>query len=120
MLPSLPPHTVYAILAYIERLGKMYLMKIHHGNAFVNAAGSTWRVVFVLAFMPWLRQYRYMARYGDDWKAEIKLANRRSMLSLKNSKHDGEDGNAGKVDIQKTFQAAKHVAADIVDELVEG
>eukprot|EP00562_Extubocellulus_spinifer_P015470 CAMPEP_0178572934 /NCGR_PEP_ID=MMETSP0697-20121206/18502_1 /TAXON_ID=265572 /ORGANISM="Extubocellulus spinifer, Strain CCMP396" /LENGTH=1173 /DNA_ID=CAMNT_0020207725 /DNA_START=93 /DNA_END=3616 /DNA_ORIENTATION=- len=102
---------------YIERLGKMYLMKIRHGNAFANAAGSTWRVVFVLAFMPWLRQYRYMARYGDDWKAEIKLAN---MPGLKNSEHDGDDGKAGKVIIRKTLQTAKNVAAEVVDELVEG
>lgn len=119
-LPPSRPTIVHTSLAYIERLGKMYLMKIHHGSRFANAAGSTWRVVFVLAFMPWLRQYRYMARYGNDWKAEIKLANRRNMLGLKNSKHDGEDGKAAKVSIQKVFQTAKHVAAELVDELVEG
>jgi len=43
---------------YIERLGLMYIMKLRHGNNFGNRAGSIWRLLFVLALMPWLRKYR--------------------------------------------------------------
>jgi len=43
---------------YIERLGVMYMMKLRHGNRFGSQAGSTWRLLFVFALMPWLRKYR--------------------------------------------------------------
>lgn len=106
-------HSIRLSLAYIERLGKLYLMKIRHGNAFANAAGSSWRTVFVLALMPWLRQYRYMARFGDDWKAEIKIANR-----LENSNQD-DDGNADGVAKKGKIQSAKDKAAGFVQEVLD-
>lgn len=46
---------------YIERLGKMYLLKIRHGKEFVTTAGSCWRLLFVEALMPWIRTYRVLA-----------------------------------------------------------
>ena len=45
---------------YIERLGIMYMMKLRHGRNFGNRAGSTWRLLFVTALMPWLRKYRIL------------------------------------------------------------
>jgi len=43
---------------YIERLGLMFMMKLRHGEKFANQAGSIWRLIFVMALMPWLRKYR--------------------------------------------------------------
>eukprot|EP00978_Attheya_sp_CCMP212_P039229 scaffold202179_cov75-Attheya_sp.AAC.1 len=43
---------------YLERLGLMYMLKIHHGNAFATRAGSCWRLIFTLTLFPWLRRYR--------------------------------------------------------------
>jgi len=43
---------------YMELLGLMYLMKLKHGKAFGTNAGSTWRLIFVSALMPWLSKYR--------------------------------------------------------------
>jgi len=43
---------------YIERLGLMYLMKLKHGDKFATKAGSTWRLLFVFALMPYLRKDR--------------------------------------------------------------
>eukprot|EP00978_Attheya_sp_CCMP212_P018974 scaffold52562_cov54-Attheya_sp.AAC.1 len=54
---------------FIERLSKIYLMKICHGNDFANSAGTCWRLIFVLSLFPWLRQYRVDARYGLERKS---------------------------------------------------
>lgn len=43
---------------YVELLGVMYLMKLQYGNHFGTRAGSTWRLIFVYALMPWLNKYR--------------------------------------------------------------
>lgn len=43
---------------YIERLGLMYMKKLRHGNKFATQAGSNWRLLFVMALMPWLQKYR--------------------------------------------------------------
>lgn len=43
---------------YIELLGLMYLMKIRHKDEFGNSSGSAWRLLFVAALMPWLKQKR--------------------------------------------------------------
>uniref|UniRef100_A0A6U6DF33 Uncharacterized protein n=1 Tax=Odontella aurita TaxID=265563 RepID=A0A6U6DF33_9STRA len=47
---------------YVEVLGKMFLMKLRHGERFCSRAGCCFRLVFTLALMPWLRKYRVMAR----------------------------------------------------------
>jgi hypothetical protein len=36
----------------------MYLMKLHHGSDFGTRAGAYWRMLFVLALMPWMKDYR--------------------------------------------------------------
>ena len=43
---------------FIERLSKIYLLKMHCGNDFANDAGTGWRLIFVLSLFPWLRQHR--------------------------------------------------------------
>lgn len=51
---------------YIERLGLFYLMKLRHGEEFGKRAGSYWRLLFVLALMPWLHKYRVTSKDDDD------------------------------------------------------
>ena len=36
----------------------MYMLKLRHGDSFATRSGSAWRLIFVLALMPWLRRYR--------------------------------------------------------------
>ncbi|KAI2493588.1 hypothetical protein MHU86_20946 [Fragilaria crotonensis] len=43
---------------YMERLGVIYLLKLKYGVHFANRAGGQWRLIFVMALMPWLRRYR--------------------------------------------------------------
>jgi len=47
---------------YINLLGVMYLMKLRYGEHFGRRAGSTWRLIFVHALMPWLNKYRVLTR----------------------------------------------------------
>ena len=42
---------------YMERLARLYIMKVHHGDAFVTRAGAAWRQLILLAFMPWVARY---------------------------------------------------------------
>ena len=48
---------------YLERLGCIYMLKLYHGPDFVSRAGSCWRLLFVVALMPWLRKYRVTNRF---------------------------------------------------------
>jgi hypothetical protein len=43
---------------YIETLGLVYLYKLRY-QEFANAAGSTWRILFVMTLFPWLRKYSF-------------------------------------------------------------
>lgn len=43
---------------YIELLGKMYMMKLRHGDDFGKQAGCIWRLLFTIALMPWLKKFR--------------------------------------------------------------
>jgi hypothetical protein len=47
---------------YIESFGVLMLHKLKHGKTFISPAGSTWRLIFVYALMPWLGKYRKAAR----------------------------------------------------------
>ena len=51
---------------YIERLGLIYLLKIHHGDAFASRAGCRWRLLFTLALCPWLHRYRKHEMIAND------------------------------------------------------
>jgi len=43
---------------YIERLAVIYMLKLRYGEQFGQRAGGQWRLIFVMALMPWLRRYR--------------------------------------------------------------
>ena len=43
-------------------------MKLRHGDEFGKLSGSIWRLLFVFALMPWLRQYRIQASDEDEIK----------------------------------------------------
>ena len=47
---------------YIETLGTIYLYKLRYDDKFGSLAGSTWRLLFVVALFPWLRKHRLMTR----------------------------------------------------------
>ena len=49
---------------YLERIGVMYMLKLKHGDGFGRESGTSWRLLFVFALLPWLRKYRIRA--GDD------------------------------------------------------
>eukprot|EP00594_Rhizosolenia_setigera_P004606 CAMPEP_0178953056 /NCGR_PEP_ID=MMETSP0789-20121207/8201_1 /TAXON_ID=3005 /ORGANISM="Rhizosolenia setigera, Strain CCMP 1694" /LENGTH=1011 /DNA_ID=CAMNT_0020634261 /DNA_START=593 /DNA_END=3628 /DNA_ORIENTATION=- len=51
---------------YIERLGILFLMKLRHGKSFAARAGSMWRLLFVIALMPYLRSNRIAAIKGGN------------------------------------------------------
>ena len=41
-------------------------MKLKHGDNFAKKTGSVWRLLFVFALFPWLRQYRILDEDDDD------------------------------------------------------
>jgi len=51
---------------YMERLGVMYMLKLRYGDDFATRAGSAWRLIFVMALMPWLRRFRVNEDEGDE------------------------------------------------------
>jgi hypothetical protein len=43
---------------YMERWASLFLLKLRHGDGFGTSAGAAWRILFTMALMPWLRNYR--------------------------------------------------------------
>lgn len=43
---------------YIESFGLLCLLKLRCGESFGNNPHSCWRLLFVLALMPWLKKFR--------------------------------------------------------------
>lgn len=43
---------------YLERIGLIYMMKLRFMDNFGREAGTSWRLLFVFALMPWVRKYR--------------------------------------------------------------
>lgn len=49
---------------YIESLGVLFLLKLRCGDSFGSRPNACWRLLFVLALMPWLQKYR-VSGYKD-------------------------------------------------------
>lgn len=49
-----------SIMLTFYQNGIKYLMKLKHGENFAIKTGSIWRLLFVFALFPWLRQYRIL------------------------------------------------------------
>lgn len=58
-------------------------MKLKYGKMFVKKTGSIWRLLFVFALFPWLRQYRIL----DDDKVND--------VEEQYDKDDNNDGDSG-------------------------
>jgi hypothetical protein len=43
---------------YMERWASLFLLKLRRGSTFGTPAGAAWRILFTMALMPWLRNYR--------------------------------------------------------------
>mmetsp|Transcript_24281 Transcript_24281/g.45209 ORF Transcript_24281/g.45209 Transcript_24281/m.45209 type:complete len:1056 (+) Transcript_24281:78-3245(+) len=43
---------------YLDTLSVMYLYKLRYRDSFGSKAGSSWRLLFVYALMPWMHKYR--------------------------------------------------------------
>lgn len=95
---------------YMERLGVMYMLKLRYGDDFANRAGSAWRLIFVMALMPWLRRFRV----DEDDDVEIvvspeqraidRIKSRRNALELENT---DDDVNVAVIDKCTEEEAAK-------------
>ena len=51
---------------WLEVLGKMYLMKYRYREKFISSAGYTYRLIFALSLMPYLRKFRLTNRKMDQ------------------------------------------------------
>jgi len=68
---------------YIERLGLMYMMRLRYGDRFGRKSGSTWRLLFVFALMPWLQKYRIKNNEIDkDEIRRLMMLNNKSVKCL--------------------------------------
>eukprot|EP00549_Striatella_unipunctata_P025549 CAMPEP_0118716262 /NCGR_PEP_ID=MMETSP0800-20121206/27392_1 /TAXON_ID=210618 ORGANISM="Striatella unipunctata, Strain CCMP2910" /NCGR_SAMPLE_ID=MMETSP0800 /ASSEMBLY_ACC=CAM_ASM_000638 /LENGTH=205 /DNA_ID=CAMNT_0006622641 /DNA_START=477 /DNA_END=1094 /DNA_ORIENTATION=+ len=103
---------------YIELLGCMYLLKLRYGRHFGNRAGSTWRLLFVYALMPWLHRYRIAARPFED--PDYVDTSRTLKLHSSRAKKEANDGKNKKKNDQKTTTRSLFTALNARDLLSEG
>jgi hypothetical protein len=69
---------------YMERLGVMYMLKLRHGDDFASRAGSAWRLIFVMALMPWLRRFRV----DEDDEGEVVVSPEQRAIDRINAKRN--------------------------------
>ena len=95
---------------YMERLGVMYMLKLRYGDDFANRAGSAWRLIFVMALMPWLRRFRVDEDdegemvVSPEQRAIDRIKSRRNALELENT---DDDVNVAVIDKCTEEEAAK-------------
>ena len=71
---------------YIEALGSFYLTKLRYGNRYCTRAGSTWRLIFVYALMPWMQKHRIAGEIEESTK-DIEGADGPSIFSSFSKAH---------------------------------
>jgi len=79
---------------YIEVLGTMYMMKLRYRELFAERAGYCFRLMFVVALMPWIRKYRILASpksAGGDTKTNNEVLQGKD--ELKSQMHGFEAEN---------------------------
>lgn len=92
---------------FIERLGLLYLIKLYNGKGFGTQAGAYWRILFVLALMPWMRNHRVHTSGG---------------ILLDNQEDDGKDGAASlreQIQVEMERRGTSGGADDIVSTKLE-
>jgi hypothetical protein len=97
---------------YIERLGCMYLMMLKHGEEFCDMPGSTWRLLFIFALMPWVQLSRITDDEenpeDEDDEAKPKKKKPTSLtLSSENGKVTLESAMAKNSDLMKEIEILK-------------
>merc|ERR1719291_1079106 len=98
---------------YIELLGAMYMMRLQFGKQFATRAGSSWRLLFVTALMPWVSKYRVVTRRKIDVDDDILdtglIANSNKITSF---------GTATMIGTWKSRAAARK-STDIDDDVLD-
>lgn len=100
---------------FIELLGVMYLMKLRYGENFGKRAGSTWRLIFVLALFPWLNKYRILEKEEPDVADELELdVEAEDVLPFERTHLDQSDGAPPKrpSSLMKKFQSVRSTFKD--------
>jgi hypothetical protein len=69
---------------YIQRLTVFYLTKLRHGPKFCTRAGSCWRLIYVLALMPWLKKNDQVLK-TTTWR--LVSERRRSATNVRRVQH---------------------------------
>lgn len=70
---------------YMERLAQMYVMKARYRNTFVSRAGTVWRQLVLLAFLPWMARCRV---FGSERRKQAL-----ETLEKQNKSHVLKDGS---------------------------
>merc|ERR1712226_400428 len=60
---------------FFFQLIRQYMMKLRYQDQFSTPAGATWRLLFVMALMPWLRKYRIQNDNFDLNVLQLRLQN---------------------------------------------
>mmetsp|Transcript_21580 Transcript_21580/g.38070 ORF Transcript_21580/g.38070 Transcript_21580/m.38070 type:complete len:1026 (-) Transcript_21580:193-3270(-) len=114
---------------YLERIGVMYMLKLRHGDGFGTAAGTSWRLLFTFALLPWFRKYRIRSddnidvekfKFSQDSAAfkdfvSAKAGGLRGRQSLATVK-ETEDSNDEDTEEQKTIASLKKKIESLMEE----
>ncbi|KAL7528689.1 hypothetical protein ACHAXR_002573 [Thalassiosira sp. AJA248-18] len=117
---------------YLERIGVMYMLKLKHGEAFGREAGTSWRLLFVFALLPWLRKYRIrsddmdvgnfvLSKEGAAFNTFLVakangLRGRRSLAKTEAKKDDSKHGSGDECDQQAIIAQLREEILKLRDE----
>ena len=77
-----------------------YLMKLRYGDEFGKSSGSTWRLLFVFALMPWMRRYRILSDDSDVFEEALQ-----QKLALKNTRGESNDAQVKESNVSKAKES---------------